>query len=290
MPPCPTPSEIAHAAGPELLEQLRRLSRGELSAEQVAAMISPAAPPAGSEAEAESGHFALSGATVDLDRQRRCGFGEVIYGEGKSAELITEIIQSQLDVKQDALVTRVDPTTAAQVRRHFEHVIHHPSAQTLRIGHTNCEPSLPIKGEQPSQVKHVSVITAGSTDANVADEAVETLTWMGIPHQRFNDMGVAGPSRLLSIVPELRTSEAVIVVAGMEGALASVVGGHVAVPVFAVPTSVGYGANLGGMTPLMGMLSSCAANVAVVNVDAGFKGGYLAGLVVSRIRHACDRE
>ena len=133
---------------------------------------------------------------------------------------------------------------------------------------------------------HAAVVTAGSTDAAVAEEAIETLRWMGVPIQRFDDAGVAGPQRLASIVPQLRTASAVVVVAGMEGALPAVAAGYLDTPVFAVPTSVGYGANLGGLTALMGMLSSCAASVAVVNIDAGFKGGYLAGLVVRQIERA----
>ena len=139
---------------------------------------------------------------------------------------------------------------------------------------------------------HVAVITAGSTDAPVAEEAIETLKWMQVPVRRFDDIGVAGPQRLAAVVPELRLASAVVVVAGMEGALPAVVAGHLAAPVFAVPTSVGYGASLGGLTPLMGMLSTCAASVAVVNIDGGFKGGYLAGLVVRQLqqnRHT-DRE
>jgi NCAIR mutase (PurE)-related protein len=134
-------------------------------------------------------------------------------------------------------------------------------------------------------------VTAGSTDAPVAEEAIETLNWMGVPLQRFDDIGVAGPQRLAEAVPRLRLASAVVVVAGMEGALPAVVAGHLAVPIFAVPTSVGYGASLGGLTPLMGMLSSCASSVAVVNIDGGFKGGYMTGLVVRQLQQLCtDRD
>ncbi len=107
-----------------------------------------------------------------------------------------------------------------------------------------------------------------------------------MPHQRFDDIGVAGPQRLQAVLPALRLASVVVVVAGMEGALPSVVGGHLSVPVFAVPTSVGYGASLGGLTALLGMLSACVASIAVVNIDAGFKGGYLAGLVASQLNEA----
>jgi hypothetical protein len=116
----------------------------------------------------------------------------------------------------------------------------------------------------------------------VGEEAIETLRWMRVEFEAIHDIGVAGPQRVLANVARLRNAEAIVVVAGMEGALPSVIAGHVACPVFAVPTSVGYGASFGGLAALLGMLNSCAANVAVVNIDAGFKAGYLAGLVATR--------
>ncbi len=142
----------------------------------------------------------------------------------------------------------------------------------------------PLSVDEAKTTFHAAVVTAGSTDAKIAEEAIETLIWMGVPVQRFDDIGVAGPQRLANALPRLRLASAVVVIAGMEGALPAVVAGHLAAPVFAVPTSVGYGANLGGLTPLMGMLSSCAASVAVVNIDGGFKGGYMAGLVVRQLQ------
>jgi hypothetical protein len=134
-------------------------------------------------------------------------------------------------------------------------------------------------------VGRAAVVSAGSSDMPVAEEARETLAWMGIECELIHDVGVAGPHRLLSRVDELRRADVIVVVAGMEGALPSVVAGHVDCPVFAVPTSVGYGANFGGVAALLGMLNSCAANVAVVNIDAGFKAGYLAGLTITRRRY-----
>jgi NCAIR mutase (PurE)-related protein len=127
--------------------------------------------------------------------------------------------------------------------------------------------------------REVIVVCAGSTDLPVAREALETLAWMRVPAVGIFDVGVAGPYRLLPHLARLRSAVAVVVIAGMEGALASVVGGLVASPIIAVPTSVGYGANLQGVTTLLSMLSSCAAGVTVVNVDGGFKGGYVAGLI-----------
>ncbi|WP_404310418.1 nickel pincer cofactor biosynthesis protein LarB [Neorhodopirellula lusitana] len=281
---------------PTLMKILGDLAQGEVSIEATAKKIAQSTAVAGGtdggavgaitagvlpsdDAAAGLSRLAkVDGAVVDLGRLARCGFGEVIYGEGKSTELIQRIAQAQLDAGQDCLITRIEPTAAAQVRRHFEFTHHHPSARTMRIGRTaESLDVLPVDGAKP----HVAVVTAGSTDAAVAEEAAETLAWMKVPCRRFEDIGVAGPQRLLSAVPELRQAAAVVVIAGMEGALPAAVAGHIPSMVIAVPTSTGYGANLSGLTPLMGMLSSCAANVAVVNIDAGFKGGYLAGLIVS---------
>ena len=220
----------------------------------------------------------VDGATVDLGRRARCGFGEVIYGEGKSAELITQIACAQLAIGQDVLVTRIDPQVAADVESQFDHTRHVSPARTLRISDTPIADEVDVQDDD----LHVAVVTAGSTDTPIAMEAVETLRWMKVPVRLFEDIGVAGPQRLAAAAPKLRRASALVVVAGMEGALPSVVGGHVSAPIFAVPTSVGYGANLGGVTAMLGMLTSCAAGVAVVNIDAGFKGGYLAGMIVSQ--------
>lgn len=228
----------------------------------------------------------VAGATVDLGRRDRCGFGEVIYGEGKSTELVIRIIRAQLEARQSALVTRIDSGVAFQVRHAFEFAYHNPLARTLRVSPIASPTPSILSGPQAQERIHVAVVTAGSTDAPIAEEAMETLHWMGVPVQRFEDIGVAGPQRLAAALPSLRLASAVVVVAGMEGALPAVVGGHLAVPVFAVPTSVGYGANLGGMTTLLSMLTTCAASVAVVNIDSGFKGGYLAGLVAHQLEQA----
>lgn len=133
----------------------------------------------------------------------------------------------------------------------------------------------------------IAVITAGTSDLPVADEASETAQWMGVEVIEVTDVGVAGPHRLPRRLPEIAGCAAVVVAAGMEGALPSVVGGFVDCPVIAVPTSVGYGANFGGVSALLSMLNSCAANVAVVNIDAGFKAGYLAAMIARRTAQ-CD--
>jgi len=221
----------------------------------------------------------IDGATVDLGRRERCGFSEVIYGEGKKTSLIAEIIETQQRAGQSSLVTRLDPSAAESLQEKFPSGHYNALARTFRTAVKNFQPPCPA----PKKSFHAAVVTAGSTDAPVAEEAIETLVWMGIPYERFDDIGVAGPQRLLAAVPRIRQASAVVVIAGMEGALPAAIAGHLSVPIFAVPTSVGYGATLGGLTPLLGMLSSCASNVAAVNIDAGFKGGYLAGIVVHQL-------
>ncbi|MCC9644058.1 nickel pincer cofactor biosynthesis protein LarB [Rhodopirellula sp. JC740] len=266
---------------PALLQILEDLASGKTDVSAAAESIQSGSPESWAEMQV------VPGATVDLGRSARCGFGEVIYGEGKSTELMIQIVQTQIAAGQGCLITRIDSTAAAQIRRVFSNTRYNSSARTLRIG-CGDESLEPIGAEGHST--HVAVVTAGSTDAAVADEAAETLAWMGIACDRIDDIGVAGPQRLLSAVPRLRTAAAIVVVAGMEGALPAALAGHVATPVVAVPASTGYGANFSGLTPLMGMLISCAANVAVVNIDAGFKGGYFAGLIANSIAAAKSDE
>jgi len=212
-------------------------------------------------------------AHVDLDRRRRCGFPEVVYSEGKSAEAVVAILEAQALHGERGFATRVSPEQAAALLRRFPAAIHNPIARTVRIPWSTPKPP----------VGSVFVITAGTSDRPVAEEALETLRWMGCGAELIVDIGVAGPQRLLLQKHRFDSADAVVVVAGMEGALPSVVGGWVSCPVVAVPTSVGYGANFGGIAALLGMLNSCASNVCVVNIDAGFKGGYLAGVISRRI-------
>jgi pyridinium-3,5-biscarboxylic acid mononucleotide synthase len=234
-------------------------------------------------ARASSGSSAATtpDAMVDVDRQRRCGFPEAIFGEGKAAPTIAGIAQQLLERGQSILVTRVDADKAALLQSMLPGIRYNELARTVRI-------DVSSDGETDSRRGRVAVITAGTTDLPVAEEARETLGWMGVDATLVQDVGVAGPHRLPSRLAEFAASDAVVVVAGMEGALPSVVGGYVACPVFAVPTSVGYGANFGGVSALLSMLNSCAANVAVVNIDAGFKAGYLAGLVATRAHRQAD--
>lgn len=225
----------------------------------------------------------------DLDRPRRCGLGEVIYGSGKSVDDIASIAGDLLAAGQsEVLVTRVSGEKASSLSDRFSHLRYDSQGRTLRISKStidvvNRSAIADRPGDDPTPAP-IAVVTAGSTDLPVAIEALETLRWMGIDADLLTDVGVAGPYRLVAHVSQLRSCVAVVVVAGMEGALASVVGGLVPCPVIAVPTSVGYGANLEGVTTLLGMLSSCSAAVTVVNIDAGFKGGYVAGLIAHQIR------
>jgi len=215
-------------------------------------------------------------ATVDLDRHRRCGFPEVVFGQGKSIDQLRGILATLVASGEDALATRIDAEQAAGLAVAFPQGRYNAVARTFRIPKKKLAAS--------STAGSVAVISAGSSDLPVAEEVRETLDWMGVRVTMIHDVGVAGPHRLPARLAEFEHADAVVVVAGMEGALPSVVGGYVACPVIGVPTSVGYGANFGGVAALLSMLNSCAANVAVVNIDAGFKAGYLAGMIATR-RH-----
>lgn len=218
-------------------------------------------------------------ATLDLDRERRCGFAEVIYAEGKSIEAIIEIIQNQMSQGQNVLATRVEPDVANQLIEKFPSLIHNSQARTIRMESTQGSAQESTSPKNVKSIGKVAVISAGTCDRPVAMEALETLAWMNVETTFIQDVGVAGPQRILQQRENFIHSDAVIVVAGMEGALPSVVGGHVACPVIGVPTSVGYGASFDGLAALLSMLNSCASNVAVVNIDAGFKAGYYAGVI-----------
>lgn len=222
----------------------------------------------------------IEGAEVDLGRATRCGFPEVVYGEGKSADLIVEVFRTQRAAGQPSLATRITQDQAEAVLAAFPTAIHHAVARTIRL---NSE-TVPAVSASDSQQASVAVVTAGSCDLPVAAEAVETLHWMNVPVTFIQDVGVAGPQRLLQHVPLLQSMKCIVCVAGMEAALPSVLGGHVNCPVIGVPTSVGYGASFGGMAALLSMLNCCASNVVTVNIDGGFRGGYVAGMIASEQR------
>lgn len=218
----------------------------------------------------------LGVAQIDLDRRRRCGFPEVVFAEGKTREALVEIMSTLVKAEGNALATRVSAEQAAVLDSALPQGRYNRLGRTFRVGQAH-DASRP----QSNSEGIIAIITAGTGDLPVAEEARETATWMGADVRMIYDVGVAGPHRLPSRLADFADADAVVVIAGMEGALPSVVGGYVACPVIAVPTSVGYGANFGGVSALLSMLNSCAANVTVVNIDAGFKGAYVASLIAT---------
>jgi NCAIR mutase (PurE)-related protein len=211
----------------------------------------------------------LGYAHVDLHRRERCGFPEVIFCEGKSSDWIEGVVRKLAAAGQDCLATRVNPEQAEHLQRTF------PQAQQDRVARTFW---LPAVQSRPT-CGRVVVITAGTSDLPVAQEAVVTARALGADTSLLADVGVAGIHRLLRHQAQFSEADAIVVVAGMDGALPSVVGGLVSCPVIAVPTSVGYGASFGGLAALLTMLNCCSAGVVVVNIDSGFKGGYVAALI-----------
>lgn len=212
----------------------------------------------------------LGFAQLDLDREKRTGFPEVIYGLGKTAEQLAAIFQ-RLQLHADrVLATRVDAAKAEYVLAVVDGVQYHATAQALTWFK---KPILQVNDG------YVAVVCAGTADLPVAEEAAVTLECMGNHVERVYDVGVAGIHRLFRRLSVIREANVIIVVAGMEGALASVVGGLVAKPVIAVPTSVGYGTSFGGVSALLTMLNSCANGITVVNIDNGYGAGYSAGRI-----------
>jgi NCAIR mutase (PurE)-related protein len=207
-------------------------------------------------------------AEVDHHRALRRGFPEVILGEGKSREQVAAIAERVAVQSDRLLITRVNPDVYRAVKERLPDARYHAGARAVTLDRRR-EPRWP----------GVAVLSAGTSDLPVAEEAAVTAELMGSQVDRFYDVGVAGIHRLLDKWEALRSARALVVAAGMEGALPSVVAGLVTAPVIAVPTSVGYGASFGGLAPLLAMLNSCAAGVAVVNIDNGFGAGYLAAVI-----------
>jgi len=212
----------------------------------------------------------LGFAKIDTHRELRTGFPEVIYCEGKTVEQVLLIARRVRDRHRLALATRCSPEMCNAVKEEFPDAVCHEIARIVVIG----KPRRPSSRARP-----VPVVTAGTADVPVAEEAAVTAETMGCRVERIFDVGVAGLHRLLVHRDKLAKARVIIVIAGMEGALASVVGGLVSAPVVAVPTSVGYGASFHGLSALLAMLNSCAAGVAVVNIDNGFGAGYFAALL-----------
>jgi NCAIR mutase (PurE)-related protein len=240
----------------DLLEQVKR---GKVSVESALAQLD-SAPVAD-----------LGFANVDLQRRARCGFPEVIFCEGKAPQWVEGVVRKLVEARQDCLATRVSEDQAAHLARLF------PEGRQDRVARTFWLPAAPVEPEGS-----VAIVTAGTSDLPVAREALITVEALGCRASLLADVGVAGIHRLLRHQDQLTGTDAIVVVAGMDGALPSVVGGLVDCPVVAVPTSIGYGAAFQGLAPLLTMLNSCSANVVVVNIDSGFKGGYVAALIARR--------
>jgi NCAIR mutase (PurE)-related protein len=212
----------------------------------------------------------LGFAKIDHHRTLRKGFPEVILGEGKSAAQIATILRSMKRHSSNLLVTRVDAQKAAALRRAVSGLKHDPVSRTLVL----VRERIPPQGRGP-----IAIVTAGSSDIGVAEEAAVTAKLLGHAVERIYDVGVAGVHRIFEQVERLSHASVIIVCAGMEGALASVIGGLVERPVIAVPTSVGYGASFGGIAALLGMLNACSQGVTVVNIDNGFGAAFAAALI-----------
>lgn len=208
-------------------------------------------------------------ARVDHGRAARQGFPEVIFGHGKTSEQICGIFEKLIARSPNVLITRTNKDVFGDIRNIYTDAEWHESARLIRV----------IREREDLGIGEITVCTAGTSDIPVAEEAALTAEAMGNRVQRIWDAGVAGVHRILAERERLQNSRVVIVVAGMEGALPSVVGGLVSVPVIAVPTSIGYGASFGGVAALLGMLNSCASNVTVVNIDNGFGAGFSASLI-----------
>ncbi len=243
-----------------LKDLLRRFKRGSMSEHQILLELSGLKPEA------------LGFATIDHHRQLRQGFPEVIFCEGKTPAQVATIAAAIAKRKQPLLATRATVVHARAVRRVVAGAMYTATARTI----TANMPRIPREG------KFILVVTAGTSDIPVAEEAVVTAKMFGNRVESIYDVGVAGLHRLLGHSDRLRGANVIIVVAGMEGALPSVVGGMVDVPVIAVPTSVGYGTSFGGITPLLAMLNSCSSGITVVNIDNGFGAGFAASLINRR--------
>ncbi len=225
-------------------------------------------PSAATERLANLPYEDLGHARIDHHRALRTGLPEVIYGQNKSPNQTAEIFTRMAAAGSDVLATRVDEPTATAVLSAVPAAIYHPQARAITLRQTPHEP----KGD-------IAILSAGTSDQVVAEEAAITAELFNTTVTRLYDVGVAGLHRLISVRDQLASANAIIVCAGMEGALPSVVGGLVGVPVIAVPTSVGYGASFDGAAALLGMLNSCSPNVTVVNIDNGFGAAYTAVLI-----------
>ena len=211
----------------------------------------------------------LGFARIDHHREMRTGYPEIIYCAGKSVEQVREIFRVMSEKENNVIGTRANNEMFEAVRTILSNAVYFPVARIISLQ----------KGKKKVTESRIAIITAGTSDIPVAEEAAITAELLGNNVLRIYDAGVAGIHRLVDKLPEIRSCRVIIVIAGMEGALASVVGGLVDKPVIAVPTSVGYGANFGGISALLAMLTSCSTGVTVVNIDNGFGAGFAASMI-----------
>jgi NCAIR mutase (PurE)-related protein len=211
----------------------------------------------------------LGFARIDNHREMRTGYPEIIYCAGKSVEQVKEIVKVMAEKENNVIGTRANQEMFDAVKRELPDAVYYPVARIISVQ----------KKKPPTPKTRIAVITAGTSDMPIAEEAAITAELLGNIVLRIYDAGVAGIHRLVDKLPDIRSCRVIIVIAGMEGALASVVGGLVDKPVIAVPTSVGYGANFGGISALLAMLTSCSSGVTVVNIDNGFGAGFSASMI-----------
>jgi len=247
----------------QLRELLQQVQRGDRSIDDALAALQVAPDVSSANADGQLGF-----ATVDHDRQKRCGFPEVVFCPNKTPDDAAAITVEILTQSDRVLLTRAEPAHVEAVKSAIPDAVHHERARCVTVTRS-----------APKERGEVAVVSAGTADLPIAEEAAVTLCIADNRVARYADVGVAGIHRLMARIDEIRRANAIVVVAGMEGALPSVVAGLVEKPVIAVPTSVGYGASFAGLSALLTMLNSCAAGIAVVNIDNGFGAGYLASQI-----------
>ena len=241
----------------EILNLIKRIKNGEISDENALKYL-------------KNYPFSDIGcAKLDTQRELRSGIGEVIYGEGKTVDEILTITKNLAAIKQNILITRADEQVFELIYKHFKEAKFNMRAKTI---------SLMFKKQNLTD-SYIAIISAGTSDMSVVEEAYETAKFLGNSVKKITDVGVAGIHRLFSKLDDIQGARVVIAVAGMEGALPSVIAGLVKAPVIAVPTSVGYGTGLGGAAALLGMLNSCANGITVVNIDNGYGAAYNASII-----------
>ncbi|MDO4799802.1 MAG: nickel pincer cofactor biosynthesis protein LarB [Bacillota bacterium] len=257
----------------EILEEVKR---GAMSVERAQELLS---------------FTQIDDAMLDNARLHRKGYPETVFGEGKTADQILAIATRLVANKQTVLITRISPEKATPLLAAFPGARHNPTGRTLTIeaprgtaSHDGVAPPA-VSGEQPAipaddgSTPFVAIVAAGTSDLPVVEECFETLRAFQIPARKIVDVGVAGIHRLFARLEEIKKARVIVVIAGMEGALASVIGGLVDRPILAVPTSVGYGASFQGLAPLLTMLNSCASGISVVNIDNGYGAAYCAAQI-----------